>query len=278
MAKEPQELKWIESLLPEDEYRRRGMFGGFIYYVGDKSVLVSFESEGGSRTYKGKKYSFDLWNGCMFPVEKEFQSQALARFPFLIPHPILPKWLYLPLHTEGFDDFVTEVLAQVLKTNSFWGSIPKPKGKKTVKKEPVDNSWKSLDTRTPRMFSDEPAEVSLKKAQKISDLKNLGPSAEKEFLKAGIKTPQQFVTMGWKKTLLKLIKSNPKNRHSIFAYALIGALNNQEFSRISEEQKNEARTFVRGLAAAEKEKAKAKKKPRPANLTKKKARKKSIRK
>lgn len=254
MAKEPQELKWIESLLPEDEYRRRGMFGGFIYYIGDKAVLVSFENDGGSRTYKGKKYSFDLWNGCMFPGGKEFQTQALERFPFLIPHPILPKWLYLPLHTEGFDDFVTEVMTQVLKPNTYWGSIPKPKGKKKDKKtkEEADNSWRTLDTRTPRMFSDEPPEQSLKNAKKISDLKNLGPTTEKAFLKAGIKTPQQFIAMGWKKALLKLIKSDPKARHSMFAYALIGALTNQEFSRISEDEKNEARTFVRGLAAAEK--------------------------
>lgn len=48
----------------------------------------------------------------------------------------------------------------------------------------------------------------------------------------------------------------------MFAYALIGALTNQEFSRISEDEKNEARSFVRGLAAAEKaQKNKSKKQP-----------------
>ncbi|WP_373999301.1 TfoX/Sxy family DNA transformation protein [Bdellovibrio bacteriovorus] len=262
MAKEPQELKWIESLLPEGEYRRKAMFGGFIYYIEDKAVLLIFESEGGSRTYKGKKYDFDLWNGCMFPVDKEFQEQALQRCPFLIPHPILPKWLYLPVHTEHFDELATEALKQAVRPNSYWGSIPKSKLK--AKKDPFRGISDKMDTTRPRMFTDEPAETVLKRAKKISDLKNLGAESEKHFHKAGIKTPQQFIKLGWKKTLLKLIAMNPKHRHSIYAYALIGALTNTEFNLISQAEKDEARSFVQGLAKKEKElkkKALAKKAP-----------------
>lgn len=245
MAKEPQELKWIEELLPEEEYRRKSMFGGFAYYLAEKMVLATFESTG-NRTYKNKKYPYEIWNGCMFPVEKEHQEKALQRFPFLISHPVLPKWLYLPLETESFEELATEVVTQAIKPMGYWGSIPKPKSKKKKSKESSPDLDK-IDTRTPRMFSDEPPEQILKTAQKISDLKNLGIKAQQEFHKAGIKTVAQFTKLGWKKSLLKLAKSNPKNRHSVFAYALIGALNNKDWTAISEEEKAEARDFVKSI-------------------------------
>ncbi|MFS4459717.1 TfoX/Sxy family DNA transformation protein [Bdellovibrio sp. HCB2-146] len=246
MAKEPQELKWIEDLLPEDDYRRKSMFGGFAYYLGEKMILVLFE--------KGDKN----WNGCMFPVEKEFQDQARARFPELKPHLILPKWLYLPIATEGFDDIVSEVIPRVIRRNSFWGSIPKPKSKKKDVKKSVkeDKTYEKIDTRRPRLFSDEPAEEKLKTAKKISDLKNLGSVTEKQFAKVGITTAAQFIKLGWKKTMVKLVAANPKHRHSIYAYALIGALQNVEFNRISDSEKQEAREFVRSLPVPKKKKKK----------------------
>ncbi|WP_413290835.1 TfoX/Sxy family DNA transformation protein [Bdellovibrio sp. HCB337] len=247
MAKEPQELKWIEELLPEDEYRRKAMFGGFAYYISEKMVLATFESTG-NRTYKGKRYPYEIWNGCMFPVEKEYQERALQKFPFLVSHPILPKWLYLPLDTENFEELASDIVAQAIKPTGYWGSIPKPK--KTLKKKKAvkeDEDWRKIDTRTPRMFSDEPAEDVFKKAKKISDLKNLGPQTERAFHKAGIKTVPQFLKLGWKKTMQKLVKSDPKSRHSVFAYALIGALTNKEWNAISESEKEEARNFVRSL-------------------------------
>lgn len=247
MAKEPGELKWVEELLPEDGYRRKSMFGGFAYYLGEKIVLLIFESD-------------DVrWNGLMFPVERGYQEKALAKFPDLAPHRILPKWLYLPLATEGFEELVPEIIREVLRPNSFWGSIPKPKGKKaktSKKKSDDDEVSTKIDTRRPRLFADEPAEGVLKKAKKISDLKNLGEVSEKQFAKVGITTAQQFIKLGWKKTMKKLIEYDPKHRHSLYAYALIGALTNTEFTRISEEEKAEARAFIKSIPKPEKKKKK----------------------
>jgi|GEM_PF-676305 TfoX C-terminal domain. len=246
MAKEPGELKWIEDLLPEGYYHRKSMFGGFSYYIGEKMVLLIFESDD------------KRWNGCMFPVDKEYQATALASFPQLVPHTILPKWLYLSVNTENFDEVASDIMKHVLRPNGFWGTIPKEKKKslgagrasgRGKKKNEVDMK---IDTRRPRMFSDEPMDLYLEKAQKISDLKNLGAESEKSFERAGIKTAQQFIKMGWQKAMLKLISLNDKHRHSMYAYALIGALKNLEFNRISEEDKLAARTFVRGLKKIEK--------------------------
>jgi hypothetical protein len=245
MAKEPQELKWIESLLPEGDFRRRSMFGGFSYSLNDKMILALFESPG-SKAYKGKKYAFELWDGCMFPVEREFHEKAFDQFPFLVNHPILSKWLYLPTATEGFEDLVTEVLAQVVRPTSFWGSIPGTKKTKAkrIKEEKIDLK---MDTRKPRMFSDEPVDDVLEKAKKVSDLKNIGPTMEAELKSAGIKDAATFIRLGWQASLKKVVAKNPKYRHSIAAYTFIGALTNTEWNRIPEEKKTEARDFVKSL-------------------------------
>jgi len=257
MAKEPQELKWIESLLPEEGYRRRPMFGGFAYYIDNKIVLLIFESAGDSK-HKGKIWPFELWNGCMFPLEREYHEKAFKRFPFLVNHPVLPKWLYLPLKTENFDELAGEVVEQIIRPMSYWGTTPKAKGKKPKVKEDEEIDVK-MDTRTPRMFSDEPAADRLQRAKDISDLKNLGPAMEKEMKKAGIKTAQKFIELGWKKSLEKLVKVNPKNRHSLVAYALIGALTNKVWNGIPEAQKQEAQEFVRSLKPKKEKKKPAKK-------------------
>jgi hypothetical protein len=105
------------------------------------------------------------------------------------------------------------------------------------------------------MFRDESPEEVFKTAQKISDLKNLGPESEKSFTLAGIKNAAQFRKLGWQKTVKKLVQINPKNRHSLYAYALIGALKNQQWNQISERDKADAREFCASLKPEKKPKA-----------------------
>lgn len=226
------------------------MFGGFAYYFQTKLILVLFESEG-DRSYRGQSFDFDLWNGCMFPVERDFHEQAKRKYPYLFNHPVLAKWLYLPLQTEDFEDKAQKIIKRLVAPNSFWGVIPKEKSKKKTttkgRKKSIQEDDDEIDFSRPRMFSEDPIAVDFLKMKKISELKNLGPASESEFHKAGIKTPQQFKKMGWKKALEELVKVNPKNAHSVFAYALIGALNNKEWFRLSAEEKKEAQVFTKKL-------------------------------
>lgn len=129
---------------------------------------------------------------------------------------------------------------------STWGVIPKKKKKKSLSQN-SRISEETIDCRKPRMFSDDEEAMDFSKVKKISDLKNLGPASEKEFHRAGIKTPQQFQKMGWKKALQKLVKLDPKNAHSVYAYALIGALINKEWFRLNATEKAEAQAFARKL-------------------------------
>lgn len=162
--KEPRELKWVEEELPFEEFLRKPMFGGFAYYFGPVLKLVMFEVEGDNR-YRDHVYPFEVWNGCLFPAEREHHEVLLKKFPFLVNHPVLPKWLYLPVKTEDFENLVVKVLKDVLKPTGLWGVIPKgkkPKTKKEAVKKPssrakketvaTKKSSKSLDTKKPKMF------------------------------------------------------------------------------------------------------------------------------
>lgn len=267
------DLDWFEDLLPEGFLKKR-MFGGFAYYLDEKLVLLLFESTG-NHQYRGQHYDFEIWNGCMFPVEKENQSEILKRFPFLISHPILPKWLYLPFETENFDELAESVLRELRRRNPLMGTIPKPKSSKRapsgVRKgkgsSPSLKDEEIIDTRRPKMFSEDSAEEVLKKARKITDLKNLGPESERVFIQAGITTAPQLIRLGWKKAMIQICESDPKNNHSIFAYAVIGALQNKMWNLISEEDKKAARELMKSLRqnslkTKAKQKAPLKKAPR----------------
>ena len=93
------------------------------------------------------------------------------------------------------------------------------------------------------MFAEEEPQKILETAKKISDLKNLGPTSEINFKKAGIKSVDAFVKMGWKKAFRMLVLSNPKHRNAIYAYALIGALQNKNLFYISAEDKVAAKAL-----------------------------------
>jgi hypothetical protein len=214
-------------------------------------ILAIFENSG-DRTYKNTKYKFDIWNGCLFPVERIHHKEIMELYPFLITHPVLTKWLYLPIETEDFEHHTESLLLAIRRKSKLFGITPKPKHRKinnSVTKQKI-----SKQTALPQMFRDEPIQKVISNAKKISDLKNFGPITEKEFHKAGIKTVNQLVKLGWKNTIKKLVKSNSKNCHSVFTYAIIGALKNIEWNRISESDKIQAKKFTNTLRKPKKSK------------------------
>ena len=250
MATKPlSELYWVEDLLDRTSYVRKPMFGGFGFYLNDRMILALFEGDGES-TYKGKDYHFEIWHGCLFPIEREYHPQALKQFPFLVPHPVLSKWLYLPLKTENFEDLTSKIIRQILKPDSYWGVIPKAKSTKAQKilKKTEMKSSEKINMKVPQMFRDEP--LSTEKAatfKKISDFKNLGPESEKHFKAAGIKSPHQFIQLGWQKTWFKLAQNNKKHAHTLYGYALIAALQNKDWGALTENEKQQAKDYAKEI-------------------------------
>ncbi len=142
------ELNWIEDLLP-DGCIKKHMFGEFAYYFENKLVLCLFE-DAQTKSYKNLKFDFAIWNGCLFPCDRENHDAIFKKFPFLINHPVLPKWLYLPQQSEDFESLVEIILKEIRRRSPLFGTVPKTKKKPPQKK--ATKKRVRINTKKPRMF------------------------------------------------------------------------------------------------------------------------------
>lgn len=122
------------------------MHGGQGYYLDEKLSLILVDI-GGGEEYKGITYPFDIWSGCIFPVEKIKQGRVFIQFPFLENHPASPLWLYLPLESENFEENVRLVLREIIRRNPLYGVPIKTKSRKS------DQAGED-DPRRPQIFSE----------------------------------------------------------------------------------------------------------------------------
>lgn len=81
---------WLwEPLENDPTFILKSMFGAKAAYLDGKLHLC----------FMAKK---EPWRGVLVCTEREHQASLIEEFPSLFPHPVLPKWLYLP---EAADDF-----------------------------------------------------------------------------------------------------------------------------------------------------------------------------
>ena len=127
-------LKWIfEALLDCPGYLEKRMFGALAAYAHGKMMLMIAESPG-DRSYRGKSYDHDIWYGLLLPVEREKHKALRQEYESLIPHPVLPKWLYLPVTDENFETIAEQITEQIKNNDPRYGIFPKiRKNKKTRK-------------------------------------------------------------------------------------------------------------------------------------------------
>lgn len=118
-------LTWAFEQFEEDEgfYTKR-MFGGMAAYCHGKMVMLLAENPG-DRIYREKVYDFDIWNGVLLPTEYELQDSITKEFPTLVQHPVLKKWLYIPLDTEDFEDTVNQISSYISDSDERFGIFPK---------------------------------------------------------------------------------------------------------------------------------------------------------
>lgn len=105
------------------------MFGSLAVYLSDKMVLVLSESPG-ERTYRGQAFSFDVWNGLLIPTSLEHHASLSKQFSGLLPHPVLKKWLYLPIDSENFESEAQVLIELVLARDPRMGVLPRQKKKR----------------------------------------------------------------------------------------------------------------------------------------------------
>jgi len=125
MAKKTFHLKWVfDPFIEDPSFFSKSMFGGLAAYIHGKMMIVIMEKEN-DNTYRGKTYPFDIWNGILYPTEREIQPKIQQDFVNLVQHPVLKKWLYLPLNDDDFESTAEEISMLILDNDSRFGIYPK---------------------------------------------------------------------------------------------------------------------------------------------------------
>jgi hypothetical protein len=121
--KRPHPLQWIlEPLEAEPSFFQKHMFGCQAAYLFGRLVLVLAAGE-------------EPWNGLLVCTSHEFHSQLGSEHPSLLPHSVLPKWLYVSQTSDGFEETAQRLAHQALKNDPRIGVEPKSgKGKARKKR------------------------------------------------------------------------------------------------------------------------------------------------
>lgn len=93
------------------------MFGAKAVYLDGRLVLCFCHGE-------------EPWRGMLVCTERANHASLLAEFPALAPHPILPKWLYLPSALTEFDRVATRIVQLSRQRDLRLGIVPPARKKK----------------------------------------------------------------------------------------------------------------------------------------------------
>lgn len=108
-------LAWVvEPLELEPTLLVRPMFGGKAAYVQGRFVLFLISKK-------------EPWRGVLVPTERDHQPSLIQDFPALRPHPVLPKWLYLPEAASTFERDVAELARRIRARDPRIGIEPGPR-------------------------------------------------------------------------------------------------------------------------------------------------------
>ena len=115
---------WLwEPLAQDPSFVLRSMFGAKAAYLDGKIVLCFCARE-------------EPWRGVLVATAKENHASLLAEFSALKPHPILPKWLYLPEQSDAFETVGEKLVALARRRDVRIGVTPKPKNRKRTQNRP----------------------------------------------------------------------------------------------------------------------------------------------
>ncbi len=117
-ARLPHRYEWLwEPLEADATFVLRSMFGAKAVYLGGKMMLCFSAGE-------------EPWRGLLVCTSHEHHAALQAEFTVLQPHPILPKWLYLPESADAFERVATKLVALARRRDPRIGITPQPKKRK----------------------------------------------------------------------------------------------------------------------------------------------------
>lgn len=107
--------QWLwEPLKAEPGFVLRTMFGAKAVYLDGKLMLCFCAGE-------------EPWRGMLVSTDHARHAALQAEFPGLTPHPILPKWLYLPETADRFERLAVRLVALARRRDPRIGVVPAPR-------------------------------------------------------------------------------------------------------------------------------------------------------
>jgi hypothetical protein len=107
--------QWLWEPLEDDPtFVLRPMFGGKSVYLDGKLMLYFSAGE-------------EPWRGVLACTDRAHHAALRAELPELSPHPILPKWLYLPESADHFERVAERLVALAKRRDPRLGVSPRPK-------------------------------------------------------------------------------------------------------------------------------------------------------
>ena len=117
----PHSLLWVvESLQDEPSYLDRAWFGCRAVYLNGLMVLVLCSGE-------------EPWNGLLIPTDHQFHEDIMQDFHYVVQHPVLKKWLYLPEASEDFETVAMDLVDSIRQGDQRFGVEPKERGSRKRK-------------------------------------------------------------------------------------------------------------------------------------------------
>jgi hypothetical protein len=113
---------WLWLPLEQDPtFVLRSMFGTKAVYLDGKLMLCFCAGQ-------------EPWCGLLVCTAREHHAALRADFPDLSPHPILPKWLYLPEGADSFERTARRLVGLARSRDPRLGVIPDPRKKSSSRR------------------------------------------------------------------------------------------------------------------------------------------------
>ncbi len=115
VARRPHRYAWLwEPLETDATFVLRSMFGAKAAYLEGKLMLCFSAGE-------------EPWRGVLVCTAREHHAALRADFPCLAPHPVLPKWLYLPESADVFESVAAKLVCLARLRDPRLGVTPQPR-------------------------------------------------------------------------------------------------------------------------------------------------------
>lgn len=113
---------WLwEPLEMDATFVLRPMFGARAAYLDGKLMLCFTAGE-------------EPWRGVLVCTDRVHHAALQGEFSELAPHPILPKWLYLPEAAGTFERTAAQLVGLARRRDPRIGVVPQPKKRRATPK------------------------------------------------------------------------------------------------------------------------------------------------